>query len=827
MATWCHPIHPTELIMSFIRSRKHAVVRLSPCATALALLSVPAIGHSQGHDPDPGPARLAQAAAAPDDKGAASTAADPAHPQASSNPAVRQLPSVSVTGTVPQPYKAGESASSPKFTAPLVDTPQTITILKEDLFREQAATTLTEALRNTPGVSTFYVGENGSTNTGDAVFMRGLDASSSIFVDGIRDTGSISRDLFNLESVEVVKGPSGSDVGRGSPTGYINLVTKQPKLRDSLSGSLGLGSASYKRLTADWNKALTGMPGAAFRLNVMAQDAGVAGRDFIDNKSWAIAPTFALGLGTPTRIYADYLHVRQNNIPDGGVPTIGLPGYRTPDNAAYAGRRNFLNNASRVDSSNFYGTTSDFDHVTSDMFTLRFEHQLTPDVLITNTSRYGKTTEDYLLTSFMGAGYSATGTTSTGFLATPNPADPSSWTVTRNLPTSKDQTNEIITNHTNVRAAFKTGAFAHTLSSGAELTQEKQTSYGYFGQNVGGAGAWPAANLYHPDPNVSGFTRIRSGAQAQATTTTVGAYAFDTMKINEWWQITGGLRIDHYNTDFSSTSLSTATSNPTLPVNTLVPTNLSKSGNLLSWKLAAVYKPAPNGSIYLGYATSQQPPGGANFTLSTSANNAGNPNYDPQKAKTSELGTKWEMFNRRLLLSAALYRTDISNDIVQDPTDNLYYQIGEKRVQGVELGAIGQITHAWAVTAGFTTMNTSVLSGPSTQADGSGGLPYTPSKAFTSWTTYRLPIGLTVGGGARYVGGMKRGTDGAVGTPSFTEGYWVVDAMASYPVSRNVVLQLNVYNLFDKDYVASINKSGYRYIPGISRSARLTANFLF
>lgn len=150
-----------------------------------------------------------------------------------------------------------------------------------------------------------------------------------------------------------------------------------------------------------------------------------------------------------------------------------------------------------------------------------------------------------------------------------------------------------------------------------------------------------------------------------------------------------------------------------------------------------------------------------------------------------------------------------------------------KRVQGVELGAIGQITNAWAVTAGFTTMNTSVLSGPSTQADGSGGLPYTPSKAFTSWTTYRLPIGLTVGGGARYVGGMKRGTDGAVGTPSFTEGYWVVDAMASYPVSRNVVLQLNVYNLFDKDYVASINKSGYRYIPGISRSARLTANFLF
>jgi catecholate siderophore receptor len=111
--------------------------------------------------------------------------------------------------------------------------------------------------------------------------------------------------------------------------------------------------------------------------------------------------------------------------------------------------------------------------------------------------------------------------------------------------------------------------------------------------------------------------------------------------------------------------------------------------------------------------------------------------------------------------------------------------------------------------------------------DGSSDLAYTPKSAFTAWTTYHLPFNLTIGGGARYAGEMKRGTDGAIGTPAFTEAYWVFDAMASYPVSKHFDLQLNLYNLFDKDYVAAINKSGYRYTPGTPRAAMLTANIRF
>jgi catecholate siderophore receptor len=240
-----------------------------------------------------------------------------------------------------------------------------------------------------------------------------------------------------------------------------------------------------------------------------------------------------------------------------------------------------------------------------------------------------------------------------------------------------------------------------------------------------------------------------------------------------------------------------------------------------------LYKPAPNGSIYANFAVSQEPPGGNTLLFSSSARSADNPALDPQRASTTELGTKWDLLGQRLLLTAALYRTVVRNELTQDPVDQQYYQTGRKRVQGIELGVVGRITDDWGVSAGFTTMDAKVTDGQAVSNDGSSDLAYTPRSAFTAWTTYHLPFGLTVGGGARYAGSMKRGTDGAIGTPAYTGSYWVFDAMASYPVSRHFDLQLNLYNLFDRDYVAAINKSGYRYTPGTPRAAMLTANIRF
>jgi len=777
--------------MAFINSRKHPITaRKSSSASGLASAATLLTGLA-----------LAFPAVAMD-----TPASTPSSDAQVAN--AKNLPGVKVEATS-NDYRV-DRLSSPKFTQPLLDTTQTVNVITKELIQQQGATTLTEALRNSPGVGTFFVGENGATTTGDGIYMRGFDTSGSIFVDGVRDLGSISRDIFNIEQVEVTKGPAGTDNGRTAPTGSVNLVSKQPQLGDGVSGSVAYGSAQHKRATADWNQTLGSH--SAFRLNVMGQDSGVPGRDKVENNRWGIAPSLAFGLQTPTRVYLDFLHVKQSNVPDGGVPTIGLPGYSSPDS-----NRRFLTSAARVDPENFYGTDSDHDDVQADMFTAIVEHDFSPNITLHNTTRWGRTRQNYLLTSFMG---------SSANLLTPNPADPSTWTIARSNPTFKQQVNRILTNQTNITATIATGSFTHSLSAGVELSQEKAGTVG-----LGTRSAWPAANLYDPSSDVGGLIYGPTGAGSQGKTNTMAAYLFDTLKFNEQWQVNAGVRLDHYTTDFNSLVVCGARNGPAcgaLPAGSVLPgVDASKSGNLPNYKLGVLYKPAAIGSIYANFAVSQEPPGGNTLTFSAAANSADNPNLDPQKARTIEFGTKWDLLDEKLLLTGALYRTTVSNDLVQDPVDLQYYQVGKKRVQGIELSAVGKLTDNWAVSAGYTTMDAKVINGSAVANDGSSDLAYTPKSAFTAWTTWRLPFNLTIGGGARYAGEMKRGTDSAIGTPAFTEAYWVFDAMASYPLSKQLDLQLNLYNLFDKDYVAAINKSGYRYTPGTPRSAMLTVNFRF
>jgi catecholate siderophore receptor len=730
--------------------------------------------------------------------------------QAQTNTSKSQaLPDVQVTGQVENEFKATKTAST-KYTQPLVDTTQTITVIKRELIEQQGAVNLTEALRNTPGVGTFFLGENGNTNTGDAVYMRGFDTSSSIYVDGVRDLGSISRDLFNVEQIDVLKGSAGTDSGRSAPTGSINLSSKQAFLDEATFANITLGSAKQKRVTVDKNMVLNAENGSALRLNFMAQDSGVVGRDQVNNKRWAFAPTFAFGINTKTRFNLSYLHVDQNNVPDGGVPTMGLPGFSSPDTT-----RPFLANAPKVNPRNFYGSASDFDKVNADMLTGKIEHDFSDKTKLINTTRFGKTQQNYLLTAFMARGTN---------WVTPSANDTSAWTLARSIRTLKDQDNEILTNQTNVITQLMVGDVRHDFVTGIELVNEKQKSWGY-----SGTGTLPAANLYQPNPNdtISAYNLVRNGSFTRGETSTVSVYGFDTLKLNEQWLFNAGVRLDRYSTDYTSASLSTASNAPTLPVGTLVPNNINSSGNLVNVKVGGLYKPTKDSSIYASYSTSKQPPGGSNFALSTSANSAANPKFDPQDTKNIELGTKWDLLKQKVTFSAAIYRTEVSNEVEQNLVDLLYYQTGKKRVEGIELGITGAINRDWLVSAGYAHMKTSVESGRIVTANGENNLTYTPKQSFTAWTSYQLPMGIKLGGGARFVDALMRGTDGAVGTPATTESYWVADMMASYAFNRHVDLQVNINNITDKTYVAAINKSGYRYTPGAPRSISIGLNLKY
>lgn len=770
--------------MSHIKSRKHAPKRPSPALSTATLAAGLALAL---------PAAAADVVPA-DDAGAQATTLDKVQ--------VRGLHSFIV---------------SPKFTQTLQDTPQTIQVIDKELFNQQGATTLTEALRNSAGVGTFYAGENGNTSTGDTLYMRGFDSSSSIFVDGIRDLGSVSRDLFNIEQVEVVKGPASTDTGRSAPTGAINLVTKQASLRDAASGTVSAGSDGQRRANADWNHAF-GESGNALRLNAMWQDSDVPGRDHVDNSRWGIAPSLGFNLDGATRVYLNLLYVKQDNVPDGFVPTIGLPGWTPqPGLEQLVGRP--------VDPQNFYGTRADHDDVTAQMATLRIEHDISDTLKLSNTLRWGKTEQDYLLTSFRSM---------SGEIAWTDPADPSTYTVKRGLPTFKDQRNQILTDQLNLRADFATGGVQHFVSTGVEFSREE---YDFFGQAATGGSAWTPANLYDPDWNATGLTWARNGADRHGKTTTASAYVFDTLKFGENFLLTAGLRADRYKTEFRNAAVCTTSATSTTapqcggnPAGTVLPfLDMDLEKTLVSGKLGAVYKFDDAVSLYANWAISQQPPGGATMELSGAANNANNPKFDPQKARTFEIGTKWNLIENALALNLALFRTEVSNEIntqVLDESGNPT-QTGEKRVEGFEISAVGNFTENWSISAGLSHLSTRVTEGAAATADGTPNLTYTPEDAFTAWTTYRLPFGLSIGGGMRYTGEMHRGTDGAVGTPQTVKSSTVWDAVLSYPVNDKLTLRLNGYNLFDKQYVAAINKSGYRYTPGSPRTFLLSADFRF
>ena len=716
---------------------------------------------------------------------------------------VTQLPTITVKSDAENKYKA-DKVSSPKYTQPLVDTPQTVSVIKKELLKEQGATSLVEALRNTPGI-TLQLGENGNTSAGDAFQMRGFSTQTSTYVDGIRDLGAVTRDVFNLEQIEVVKGPSGAEAGRGSASGYINLATKLPHAENSREVSATYNTAEHARLTADMNQVING--GTAFRLNAMGQDGGVEGRDFIENNSWAIAPSIAFGLDSDTRLYLYSQHIRQRNIPDGGIPTVGMKGFYNADSA--------LASAPKVSRENYYGQANDHEDVDADMYTAKIENDLAENVKLTNITRLGKTSMNRVLTGI---------NTGSAGLRTNGSTDPKDWEVNRSRQ-GIDQENKILANQTTLNLNLTTGAIEHDVVAGLEFLKEQQHTKTMATQMPGQttvATSW--ANLYNPDRNEAMPGLMYNGGYTQGETDTAAAYLFDTLKFGERFQLNGGVRIDYYDTEYDALTLPSSNSS-------LVPSSFAAHDTLFSWKLGSLFKPTSKSSVYASYAKSLTPPGSANFSLSADGLNSAA--AKPQETHHYEIGTKWDLLNDQLALNAAAYYTENENQFTQDAITQESIQQGKTTVKGVELSAVGKITDAWNVSAGVAHMKTeqedqlsvNATTGAITRTN---NVRWSPEWTASLWSTYDI-AGFKLGLGARYVDEQKRlitDSTAAANMPNIP-GYVVFDAMAGYSLNKNASVNLNVYNLADKEYISTLNNGGGRVILGQPRSAALTFNYKF
>ncbi len=699
--------------------------------------------------------------------------------------ATNRMETVVVTGDAPNPY-VPETVSSPKYTAPLRDIPQTITVIPKVMIEEQGATSLSEVLRNVPGIS-LQAGEGG-TPAGDQMTIRGFSARTDLYIDGVRDFGGYSRDPFNLEQVEVVKGPSSATTGRGSTGGSINLSSKTPTANPFYQGSIGIGTDNYKRATLDINQPIPSetVPGMAFRLNALWHEADTPGRDVADQSRWGIAPSFSLGLGTPTRITLAYFHLDQDNTPDYGLPWV-------PSGQTDPYLSQFVDQVAPVDFSNFYGLENrDYEKVQTDLLTATVEHDFNDSLALRNLTRYGISDRDSIITAPRFQDIDPV-----------TPGNQYGTVIRRSDWKSRDQTDTVFANQTDLRAHFDSGRFSHSVVGGLELSRENQKNWSRIETDPA---SLPTTDVYHPSPGDAYTGSIaRNGLKTDTRVDTVALYVGDTVDLTDRWQISGGTRWENSDVEYTGTDGNT----------------LGRTDSLPTWRAGLVYKPVERGSIYFGYGTSFNP-SYEGLSLSTNATSSSNLNTDPEESRSFELGTKWELVQRRLFVTAALFRTDKTKARTEDPTDSSDVLVldGGQRVQGIELGAAGQITDDWRVNVAYTFQDSQITKSKDVMEIGHE-LGNTPHHSASLWTTYRLPYGITVGGGPRFVGSRYS----SVSNTRRADSYWVWDAMAAYEVNKNMTLRLNVYNLSDSDYIGSVG--GGHVIPGQGRSATLTASFKF
>ncbi len=779
--------------MAYIRSRKHPVARaassctLTGAATAAALVALALPAGAQTQAP-----------------------AAPAAPSAT-------LREIKVEGAA-DTYKP-DIMTSPKYTAPLLDTPQTITVIKKEVLAEQSRQSLVEALSTVPGI-TFGAGEGGG-GYGDSINFRGYSANNSITVDGVRDSAQYNRsDVFNLEQVEVSNGANSVYSGAGNVSGSINLVTKMPTARNFGRLGVGLGTDNYRRVTADVNRVIN--EGTAIRLNAMAHNNDVPGRDVEKFKRWGVAPSITFGLNSPTKLTLLYQHQRDDNVPQYGVPYY----------------RNAFNNGAvpGASSRGYFGYRDvDTQEIETDSFSAIVDHRFSDGLSLRNLTRFSQVKQFTIVDPPQGGAYCLANGTNVATGAACAPVN--TYTVGGPRGNTRDSLNKMITNQTDLTSNFKTGGLEHTLVTGLSLSQETyDLTTGNSLRNPGGATpnpTLPSMSISNPSAIYGGPVNFIPSSTTQGKLNNIAIYAFDNIKLNEKWQVNGGVRYENNSGSSQATTIATpATGGARTPG-----AEFNNTENLLSYRLGLVYKPVANASVYVAYGNSKTP---SQATVNGGCN-ATNCSVEPEKANNFEIGTKWDVLDNRLSLTASVFRNELENYKVtlNDPVLPAQQLPGGKsRVDGIALGAAGQITPAWGLFANYTYLKSKVLQNASSYctanpavaacatalAANGNPLTNTPEHSFGLWTTYKVAADWTLGYGAVYQGSFY--LNNGAGPLYKSDSYVTHNLMVAYKASRSLDLQLNIKNLTDELYYTRIRNNGWA-LPGDGRAVTLSANYAF
>jgi catecholate siderophore receptor len=743
------------------------------------------------------------------------------------------------------PYKGDHVQASGKFPEPLLNTPKTVTVLTKDIIEDKNATTLKQAILSTAGV-TLGSGEGGNA-FGDRFFIRGFDARNDVFIDGVRDAGVSVRENFFTDQIEILRGPMSSFAGRGTTGGAINIVTKEAQTDKSFYNmDTTFGTDMTRRIVLDVNQVVT--PTFAVRAGGMFQDAGVAGRnDVTDDRSGGFLAT----KWTPSdavKITTDYIHTDLHGIPDFGVPYY-RPG-STATNQVFsttAGGPFPLYGSNRDE---FYGFVNrDFFHVQQDIGTFNAEIHVTPDLVVSEKIRDSQSLNNYI-----------------GTLAeSPTVTTPLSGSFVTVNPQSRYQTTGVLASQSEATYKFDTGAFKHTLTGGVEISQETSsidkynglTSELVTGNPFTGSGSLTGVSVFSPQYTGIPFTGTPTltGQPTNILIDTTSTYVLDSVNYRDLLILNGGIRYDDYKINTSGFG--------TVSGATTFGRQAAEFG-LPNFNVGVTVKPLPYASVYAAFATSSDPVGSEFDGTSTAYGGlgpvvAGNPNqiFGPEKNKAYEVGTKWELFNRHLLLTGALFETTKDNareafnvsattppvagcSVPAGTVGNISCIISGSAyyVRGIDLEAAGKITDKWSVFGGIVLMQSAVTKSNVPAANMPQPALYTTDvglplanvahQSFSLLSKYQLTDMWELGGQAVYRSKVYGGTLLAANEGTSIPSYWRFDAFAEAKIDKNWKLKLYVNNIFNKLYYDALYQSATPFAleaPGRAAYLVLSARY--
>jgi catecholate siderophore receptor len=736
---------------------------------------------------------------------------------------VQAQDTVSVTATV------ANSISLDKFTEPLIETPQSVTVVPQFVIQDQGLSTLRDTLRNVPGIS-LAAGEAGAQ--GDNLTIRGFTARNDIFLDGIRDFGSYYRDSFNYEQVEALEGPAGIQFGRGSTGGVVNQESKVPQVERFVNVQAQFGTDLTRRVTGDINSPLRNeLGGIAFRVNAMANEAGVAERDAAEIRRFGIAPSISFGLNTKTRATLSYVHLSENDIPDYGMPWL-------------------FNAVAPADRHSYFGFPNEnYLKTDDDILTLRADHQFSPRVNLHNIARaahyprQAQITEAQICSNApasvpVGGIVSALptlayNTTKSCPYAPDTPADQITQ-VNRNQ-IQVDSVEGLLWDQIEVSARFSLVGVRHDFVAGVEGGQETsnpiRTSYTI--NKINTVPFTTLVNPYEAQP-FAGTGYITSIVHTKAKS--IGLYFVDTIKLGKLFELSGGIRWDRFDTGYNLYQ-------PPPPPGGTVTAPVSPIERLdeqPSYRAALVYKPSSHGSVYFDYGTSFNP---AAESLSLSVGLA-NSSAAPEENESYEAGAKWGFLNDRLLVEGAWFRTEKDNARETDPTNsNNIVAAGNQLVRGVQVSMIGRLPESTDLVVGYAYLDSDVIASKFFPTAVGFPLANVPKQTFNLFVTHNLPLRFNGGFGTNYVGNRTasstvpyvptgyainpNGPGYVVTSVAMKQvpGYWVCSAMLKRPITERLEFQANLNNLFNRYYIDLPHPS--HLIPGAGVTALIGVNFRF